>query len=129
MLKNNELFGLSGFKSKLSSLVLVLPLLLVFEVSQGQSFNLQQLLKENKLVTPHLVTPFNDNGKSAVSSMGVVWIKNTNFLTGTIEIDLRGKDIVQKSFLGVAFHGVDTITYDAIYFRPFNFRSADPVRK
>jgi hypothetical protein len=27
----------------------------------------------------------------------------------------------------VAFHGVDATTYDSIYFRPFNFRAADPV--
>src|SRR5437868_6804168 len=29
---------------------------------------------------------------------------------------------------GVAFHGVDGMTYDAIYFRPFNFKTDDPVR-
>lgn len=36
---------------------------------------------------------------------------------------------MQQSFIGIAFHGVDTITYEAIYFRPFNFLSQDPVRK
>jgi hypothetical protein len=42
---------------------------------------------------------------------------------------MRGKDEFQKSFLGVAFHGVDTVTQDIIYFRPFNFRADDPIRK
>jgi hypothetical protein len=119
----------SGLQWKGISVFLILLLLITIEQSIGQSFNLQQLLKENKLVANRSVAPFDDNGKSAVSSNGIVWIKNVNFSTGTIEIDLRGKDVVQKSFLGIAFHGVDTITYDAIYFRPFNFRASDPVRK
>jgi hypothetical protein len=49
--------------------------------------------------------------------------------TGVIEIDVRGKDVQQQSFVGVAFHGVDSTTYEAIYFRPFNFRAADPARR
>jgi hypothetical protein len=36
---------------------------------------------------------------------------------------------MQQSFVGFAFHGENDSTYEAIYFRPFNFRSADPVRK
>jgi glyoxylase-like metal-dependent hydrolase (beta-lactamase superfamily II) len=43
---------------------------------------------------------------------------------GVIEVDLRGKNVTQQSFLGIAFHVVDWTTYDAIYFRPFNFRAA-----
>jgi hypothetical protein len=42
---------------------------------------------------------------------------------GVIEVDLKGKDVAQQSFLGIAFHVVDWTTYDAIYFRPFNFRA------
>jgi glyoxylase-like metal-dependent hydrolase (beta-lactamase superfamily II) len=43
---------------------------------------------------------------------------------GVIEVDLRGKDVAQQSFLGVAFHFVDWTQYEAVYFRPFNFRAA-----
>lgn len=43
---------------------------------------------------------------------------------GVIELDLRGKDVAQQSFLGIAFHWVDWSTFDAVYFRPFNFRAA-----
>lgn len=42
---------------------------------------------------------------------------------GVVELDLRGKDVAQQSFLGVAFHWVDWSTFDAVYFRPFNFRA------
>ena len=48
---------------------------------------------------------------------------------GVIEVDLRGKDVAQQSFLGIAFHVVDWTTLDAVYFRPFNFRAAEPERR
>jgi hypothetical protein len=59
---------------------------------------------------------------------GVVWIEGSDFAEGTIELDVRGKDVMQQSFLGVAFHGKDDNTYEAVYLRPFNFRAQDPVR-
>ena len=57
------------------------------------------------------------------------WLNNTKFINGTIEVDIKGKDVFQKSFVGIAFHGVNDSTYEAIYFRPFNFRTTDPLRK
>src|SRR5712691_11833064 len=59
----------------------------------------------------------------------VAFLPGIEFATGTIEFDVRGKDLVQRSFVGVAFHGVDAASYDAIYFRPFNFRATDPVSR
>ena len=60
---------------------------------------------------------------------GVAYLEGIEFTDGTIEFDVRGKDVPQQSFVGVAFHGVDGTTYDAIYFRPFNFKAADPARR
>jgi len=59
---------------------------------------------------------------------GVIWIEGTDFPQGTIELDVRGKDVMGQSFLGVAFHGKDDNTYEAVYLRPFNFRAEDPAR-
>src|SRR5258708_2349745 len=59
---------------------------------------------------------------------GVAYLRGVEFGDGTIEFDVRGKDVQGQSFVGVAFHGVDSTTYDAIYFRPFNFRTPDPAR-
>ena len=59
---------------------------------------------------------------------GVVWIEGSDFAEGTIELDVRGRDVLQQSFLGIAFHRKDDNTYDAVYLRPFNFRAADPDR-
>lgn len=79
-------------------------------------------------------TSINDGARKGVRLTenpgdGVAFVQGIEFANGTIEIDLRGKDVQQQSFLGVAFHGVDAKTYDAIYFRPFNFRAEDPARR
>jgi hypothetical protein len=45
---------------------------------------------------------------------GVAYLQGIEFTDGTIEFDVKGKDVQQQSFVGVAFHGVDGTTYDAI---------------
>ena len=60
---------------------------------------------------------------------GVAYLPGIEFADGTIEFDVRGKDVPQQSFVGVAFHGVDGTTYDAVYFRPFNFKTDDQARR
>lgn len=62
------------------------------------------------------------------TDLSVIWLDGTDFSEGTIEVDVRGRDVLQRSFLGVAFHRRDDKTYDAVYVRPFNFRAEDPVR-
>jgi len=61
--------------------------------------------------------------------MGVAWLTPSNFSNGTLEFDVKGKNLLQKSFVGIAFHGVDDTTYDAIYFRPFNFQVPEAGRR
>ncbi|HEV3217146.1 MAG TPA: hypothetical protein VGZ27_15545 [Vicinamibacterales bacterium] len=60
---------------------------------------------------------------------GVAFLPGIEFANGTVELDVRGKDVAQQSFVGVAFHGLDGAAYDAIYFRPFNFRATDSVSR
>jgi hypothetical protein len=52
---------------------------------------------------------------------GAAWLDDVQFDTGTIELLIRGANNPGRSFVGVAFRGIDDETYDAIYFRPFNF--------
>ena len=47
------------------------------------------------------------------------------FENGTIEFDVKGKDILQQSFVGVAFHIQNDSTFNAVYFRPFNFKKPE----
>ncbi len=98
--------------------------------AQKKSYDLQQLLKEKKLTAYRgTVVSITDGSRKGISMTGLAYLPDVTFSTGTIDVDLRGKDVMQQSFIGIAFHGVDTTTTDIVYFRPFNFRSADPVRK
>jgi hypothetical protein len=97
--------------------------------------NLAQLAAGNRLRTfNRTVASLTDAARtgarlSEAPGDGVAYLEGIEFANGTIELDLRGKDVQQQSFLGVAFHGVDGATYDAVYFRPFNFRAEDPERR
>ena len=66
---------------------------------------------------------------SEAEGEGPAYLPGIEFANGTIELDLKGEDVQGASFIGVAFHGVDGTTYDAIYFRPFNFKTEDPARR
>ena len=61
-------------------------------------------------------------GDSANGYAGLALADGVEFATGVIEIDLKGKS-VRPSFLGVAFNVADEKTFEAIYFRPFNFKA------
>jgi len=79
------------------------------------------------------VTSLSDSGRKGLRlsespGNGVAYLPGVELANGVLEVDVRGKDVPQLSFLGLAFHGVDSTTYDAVYFRPFNFRATDPDR-
>ena len=64
------------------------------------------------------------------SGANVVWLDGFEFTDGVIEFDAKGKSAPpQSSFVGIAFRVRDAKTYDAIYFRPFNFRADDAEKK
>lgn len=59
------------------------------------------------------------------AEMGLALLEGLEFTEGTIEVDLKGRGKVETSFLGVAFSVVDGKTFEAVYFRPFNFMRDD----
>jgi len=61
---------------------------------------------------------------------GMVRLDGLSFTTGEIECDILGRSVpVQGSFIGLAFGVQSPEAYEAVYFRPFNFRSEDPDRR
>ena len=72
---------------------------------------------------------------------GFAWWHDVAVDTGTIDFQVRGRNEPQRSFLGIAFHGAggdvepddlscgDGLSYEAVYFRPFNFPAEDPERR
>jgi hypothetical protein len=73
----------------------------------------------------HLVA----DGDSANGVVGMALPRAFAFSTGVIDIDLKGKNVRGRSFLGVAFNVIDEKTFEAIYFRPFNFKADSPMRE
>jgi hypothetical protein len=59
---------------------------------------------------------------------GIAWLPIKEFEEGVIEADVRGRDLAQRSFVGLAFGG-NGDGYEAVYLRPFLFRAADPVAR
>jgi len=117
----------------------VLLLLVLFPVASwpsfGQGVKLEDLKSGDNCVTLNrIMSPLKDGSRSGISldereGNGLVWLDELSFTSGTIEVDIRGKNKPGQSFVGIAFHGAGDNAYDAIYFRPFNFQSPDANRK
>ena len=116
----------------------------------GIFFTVPGLTQQGSVITPDLPKLFNEkkirtvNRNITVSNdaqykngihldekagNGVAWLDDTRVANGTIEFDVKGRNVMQQSFVGLAFHGLNDSTMDAIYFRPFNFQSPDTERK
>jgi len=113
-------------------LLFVLPFIAsVCKAQTSVKYDLSRLFAEHKLAILNGDTckALNDRQYKGVTSSGIAWINGISFSTGSIDVDIRGRDVYQQNFLGIAFHGNDTTTYDAIYFRPFNFQTPDTLRR
>jgi hypothetical protein len=116
----------------------VMILLSRFGFSQQRtvSYNLSELLSSGKLSTTNREAnqlPAGDRSGIKISSgagEGAVWLNGITFANGVVEFDVKGKNVEQQSFVGIAFHGlVDTKTFDVIYLRPFNFKADELVKR
>jgi hypothetical protein len=103
------------------------------QAGTARSIDLAQALSAKKVrVVNRDVTPLAGDRPgvhlSEREGVGLLWLTDSAFGEGTVQVDVRGRDVLQKSFLGVAFHGKDDNTYECVYLRPFNFRATDPDR-
>jgi hypothetical protein len=93
----------------------LLGFLCAFSVSgQDKSikYDLVGLLQNNKLDSFNRgITMFSENDKKGIrfsrnTNDGIAWLLGVEFSNGTIEVDIRGKDVFQQSFVGIAFHEI-----------------------
>lgn len=98
---------------------------------EQQIYKLLDLQNQGKLVSVNREILVFDNfiKLTEKEGEGLVWLPVKDFTNGEIEIEMRGKDVLQRSFIGIAFHAQNDSTYDAVYCRPFNFFAKDSVRK
>lgn len=100
-----------------------------------QTLNLPALRQQDKLaVINRDATVMGKSDSSFVrlseaDKEGLVWLPVSASGSGTVEVEMRGKDVFQRSFIGIAFNGLDDTTYEVVYCRPFNFFAADSIRR
>lgn len=100
-----------------------------------QTIDLHSLVKNKGIeVYNRKLTLINETSYLGISlskdeGEGIAWLKDIEFSNGILEFDVRGEDVQQHSFVGIAFHGKNNDTFDAIYLRPFQFRSDNETLK
>ena len=119
---------------------IVFPFLFAFFLAAASSGRRPSAI-EQEVLTPDLAgiatgdgwtltnrgaTVSTDGGQTVVTfdsrlGDGAAWLEGSDFHDGTIEVLIKGRNLPGQSFVGIAFRGVDDQTYDAVYFRPFNF--------
>jgi hypothetical protein len=117
-----------------NQILLLLFNLLVIEQSYSQIYKPDLQDKKQFSITNRSFKYIEENGKKGIrieegQGGNILALNNFVFSTGTIEFDLKGRNLMGQSFLGFAFHILNDSTYDAIYFRPFNFSNPDTIRR
>ena len=113
----------------------VIILLCLTTLSFGQQkVNLATALQEQQIKAVNRTLSLYENYPGAVEMNaaegdGLGILKEIAFETGTIEVELLGENSPGRSFIGIAFNIQDEKTFEAIYFRPFNFVATEQIRK
>jgi hypothetical protein len=116
-------------------LIILLIISNITFAQKKQILDLEDLYQKGKLqIVNREVKLVSENGKNFIQlsenkEEGLIWLPTKDFKNGKISIKMRGKDVLQRSFIGLTFHGLNDTTYDAVYCRPFNFFAKDSVRK
>jgi hypothetical protein len=114
--------------------ILLGVLLLVNINSFGQQINLSDKFQSKQLkAVNRVISQYADDSEAvemnAGDGSGLGILAEIEFAQGIIEVELLGENNPGKSFIGIAFNIQDDNTYEAIYFRPFNFVAEEPIRK
>jgi hypothetical protein len=115
--------------------ILVLVFLCMAILSFGQQkVDLLAALQDQKIDVVNRTLSQYDNSldaleMNAAEGDGLGVFSELAFKTGTIELELLGENSPGRSFIGIAFNIEDGETFEAIYFRPFNFVAKEQIRK
>jgi hypothetical protein len=94
----------------------------------GKGWDVHHATPESVEVDGKRAVRLKATGDSADGIVGLVLAEGVEFSTGVIEVDLKGKSARGRSFLGVAFNVTDEQTFEAVYFRPFNFKAENEFK-
>jgi hypothetical protein len=93
------------------------------QVADGKAWVVHNATTEAVEVDGRRAVRLKAKGDSAAGIAGLALANGLEFITGTIELTMKGKNVKQGSFLGVAFNVAGEKTFEAVYFRPFNFKA------
>ena len=97
-------------------------------IAVGSAWSVYNATAESVQVDGRQAARLVATGDSANGIVGLALANGVAFTTGTIEVDLKGKDVRGRSFLGVAFNVAGEKAFEGVYFRPFNFKADEPFR-
>ena len=120
-------------KSKINALITIFFLISINAFCQ-QQISLSDKLQNKKIkAVNRMITSYGDQQDTvemnAMNSDGIGILEDVEFDKGSIEVELLGENNPGKSFIGIAFNIQNDKTYEAIYFRPFNFVAKEQIRK
>jgi len=99
-----------------------------------EQINLADKFQNSKIKAVNRILSLYEDDPSAVEmnegdNDGLGILGDIAFDNGVIEVELLGENNPGKSFIGIAFNIQNDSTYEAIYFRPFNFVAEKQIRK
>ena len=120
-------------KSKINALITIFFLISINAFCQ-QQISLSDKLQNKKIkAVNRMITSYGDQQDAvemnAMNSDSIGILEDVEFDKGSIEVELLGENNPGKSFIGIAFNIQNDKTYEAIYFRPFNFVAKEQIRK
>ena len=120
------------------ALLWLLSILIFSNLSFGQKvieYNLADLHRSGQLIANNKVITVEQDDSGEFIRLGKTMVGSSillpadDFKQGKIEALVRGKDIFQGSFAGLAFHAQSDSIFDLVYCRPFNFQTSDSLRR
>jgi len=119
---------------KPSGLLVIVFLCLTMLSFGQQKINLATALEEQQIKAVNRTLSIYEKYPEALEMNsaegdGLAVLKEIAFESGTIEVEILGENNPGKSFIGLAFNIQDKETFEAIYFRPFNFVATEQIRK
>ena len=98
----------------------------ISRINDGKTWNVINAESTTAMEDGKSVVRLKPKGKANTpSDIGLALVEGLEFAEGTLEVDMKGKGKYQTSFLGLAWSAKDGKTFEAVYFRPFNFMRDD----
>ncbi|WP_340201626.1 hypothetical protein [Ascidiimonas sp. W6] len=118
---------------KMKIVLIILCLISIHSFGQKQ-INLADQLQNKKIKAVNRVISLYGDASGAIEMNakdgdGLGILEDVEFEKGIIEVELLGENNPGKSFIGIAFNIQNDSTFEALYFRPFNFVAKKQIRK